>query len=315
MAFILNAAIFYINADFILSRLSSHKNYAFVFLEIVVLISLYLLISYGLSLYVFPLVDHDLQAQKGPILTKLFFARHIWRAVYFLGLSTGYWLTKKTVNAERKFRLLEKEQYVQNLNEKELKRQMAISHLAFIKSQINPHFLHNTLSFFYSNIYPLSKQLAESILLLSEMMRYSFHPTDKDGLIELSVELKQIENYIKLNQLRFDNKLHINFDINGNPEGKRIISFLLMTLVENAFKYGDLMDEHYPLTITGVINNNKLQFQIINKKKQNIHEFESHGIGIKNIESQLKLMYANDYKLEIDAAAYEYKCMLELKNL
>ncbi|MDB5141113.1 MAG: yehU 6 [Mucilaginibacter sp.] len=312
LAFLLNAMVFYVNADFILVRLVSYKLLALTIVKILLLISLYLVLSYWLSAYIFPFLEVKSSGNK-PIFTKLFFAQHIWRAIYFLGLSTGYWLTKKTILSERKLRSFEREQYLLTLKEQELKKQIAMSHLAFIKSQVNPHFLHNTLNFFYSNIYPLSKPLAESLLRLSEMMRFTFDHTDKDGLVELAVELKQIENYITLNQLRFSNNLQIVLNIKGNPQGKRIISFLLMALVENAFKYGDLQDAHYPLSINVFIDDDHLQFKIMNKKKINANEFEGHGIGIKSLENQLKLMYADNYELNIENNIYDYRCILALK--
>ncbi len=315
IAFSLNIIVFYTSAEYVLPKWAKNRNVVSLIFLLLTVILAYLFLSFWLEAYVFPFLETGKPpaAIKLAILSKLFIAQHLWRVSYFLGLSTGYWFAKKSVWAERKLRLLEKEHYLKELNEKELKREIAVTQLAFIKAQVNPHFLHNTLNFFYSNIYPLSKELAESILILSQMMRYTFKTDDSNGWVDLSLEMMHIENYIKLNQLRFNNNLNILIQSNGNYKNKRIMSFMLMTFVENAFKYGDLTDPNEPLIITLDVGEDYLNFFVKNKKNHENLVFESTGIGVKNIKKQLELTYMDNYSLVIDESSSLYSSNLNIR--
>src|SRR6202012_5937473 len=103
----------------------------------------------------------------------------------------------------------------------------------FLKAQINPHFLHNTLNFLYARSLPLSPELSEGILTLSEIMRYSLdNREDGDGKVLLSHEIEHVYNIIRMQQLRFENTLQVQFNLSGEPDGQRILPFVLITLVE-----------------------------------------------------------------------------------
>jgi hypothetical protein len=122
--------------------------------------------------------------------------------------------------------------------------------LKFLKSQINPHFLHNTLNSFYARSLPLSSELADGILTLSEMMRYALGESyTADGKVLLQDEMDHLRNFIKMNQFRFRNHLNVQLLLKGETNGALIIPFVLITLVENIFKHGDLTSEAYPVVI------------------------------------------------------------------
>jgi len=279
--------------------------------ELCFTICLYLLASAVISTYIFSGGGRSYHLLLSLLVQKEFLAQHIWRATWFIGLGAGFWLALKSISAEKKLRLLEKEKFLQQLHEAELQQEIVISQLAFFKSQINPHFLFNTINFFYASIYPLSKPLAKSILMLSNIMRYAMNSDNKSVWADLITEIEVIEDFIKLNQLRFDSKLQINFIINGQPEHQKIISFLMMTLVENAFKYGDLEDAKNPLSIVIDIFEDKVNMQIQNKISN--HKVENgHGIGIKNLENRLKLAYQDNYFFLITKSESVYKCDLML---
>ncbi|MEI9957995.1 MAG: histidine kinase [Ferruginibacter sp.] len=111
----------------------------------------------------------------------------------------------------------------------------------FLKSQINPHFLHNTLNFLYAKSLPYSPELSEGILTLSDIMRYALNESNgSDDKAPLKDEIEHVRNVIKINQLRFSNNLHVNFEVQGILNDVEIVPFVLITIVENAFKHGDL---------------------------------------------------------------------------
>lgn len=169
----------------------------------------------------------------------------------------------------------------------------------FLKAQINPHFLHNTLNFLYAKSLPYSPELSEGILTLSEIMRYALSEGNtKDGKTLLKDEIEHLRNVIKINQLRFSNKLNVQLDVEGVVNGAQIIPFVLITLVENAFKHGDLKSTEYPIVIRIVVIGKKLYFYCRNKKKTGPKEL-STGIGLDNIKKRLELAYGTHYDFKV----------------
>jgi two-component system LytT family sensor kinase len=170
----------------------------------------------------------------------------------------------------------------------------------FLKAQINPHFLHNTLNFLYARSLPLSPELSEGILTLSEIMRYSLdNREDGDGKVLLSHEIEHVHNIIRMQQLRFENTLQVQFNLSGEPDGQRILPFVLITLVENAFKHGELKSTESPVKIDlNVCANGKLHFVCSNRKKTGPKEL-STGIGLDNTRKRLELAYGENYSLFI----------------
>ncbi|MBB1285175.1 histidine kinase [Flavisolibacter sp. BT320] len=171
--------------------------------------------------------------------------------------------------------------------------------LKFLKSQINPHFLHNTLNSFYARSLPLSKELADGILTLSEMMRYALGEAfTADGKVLLRDEIEHLKNFIKMNQFRFRNNLHVELEVKGKANGAVILPFVLITLVENIFKHGDLSDSEFPIKIYIEINDCGLRYYSKNKKRPGPKEL-STGIGLDNIQKRLQLAYGDDYALNV----------------
>jgi two-component system LytT family sensor kinase len=173
------------------------------------------------------------------------------------------------------------------------------ANLNFLKAQINPHFLHNTLNFLYAKSLPLSAELSEGILTLSDIMRYALSEGNaENGKALLSQEVEHVQNVIKINQLRFSNNLNVRFQVNGVMNGATIIPFVLITLVENAFKHGDLKSPENPIEVTLDIDKDKMHFRCHNKKKAGSKEL-STGIGLDNIRKRLELAYGKRHTFKV----------------
>lgn len=192
----------------------------------------------------------------------------------------------------------------------QLEVEKSSANLNFLKAQINPHFLHNTLNFLYAKSLPYSPELSEGILTLSDIMRYALSEGNaKDGKAPLKDEIEHVWNVIKINQLRFSNKLNVNFNVEGLTEGITIIPFVLITIAENAFKHGDLKDQTYPIEIKLEVNGKKLRFTCANKKKNGPKEL-STGVGLDNIKKRLDLAYGHNYSFNIKNEAEFYSTEL-----
>ena len=171
--------------------------------------------------------------------------------------------------------------------------------LKFLKSQINPHFLHNTLNSFYARSLPLSADLADGILTLSEMMRYALGESyTTDGRVLLKDEIDHLRNFIKMNQFRFRGNLNVQLEVEGVLNGTVIVPFVLITLVENIFKHGDLSNTEHPIKICIEVRGHSLRYFSKNKKNRGPKEL-STGIGLDNIQKRLQLAYGDGYTLNI----------------
>jgi len=185
----------------------------------------------------------------------------------------------------------------------------------FLKSQINPHFLHNTLNFLYAKSLPYSAELSEGILTLSDIMRYALNEAvDGDDKAPLKDEIEHVRNVIKINQLRFSNNLNVQFEVTGVINGAQIIPFVLITIVENAFKHGDLQKPEYPIDIKLNVEHDRLFFYCRNKKKSGPKEI-STGLGLDNIRNRLEFAYGSNYKLNIKDEADFYTTELTIDKL
>lgn len=183
--------------------------------------------------------------------------------------------------------------------QKELEKQKMDAELSAIKYQINPHFLFNSLSFIYSKTVPLSEEVSNAVLLLSDIMRYALgKEEDTEGKVALSQEITHLKNVIEINQMRFNNKLSIQYSEQINNQKARITPLVLITLVENAFKHGDLLDPANPLVVSTEADEKRIKFYINNKKKKGPKEL-STGIGLNNVTQRLQLMYAEKHTFNI----------------
>jgi sensor histidine kinase YesM len=209
----------------------------------------------------------------------------------------------------------QKQRKILEAQKMQLEVEKSQANLNFLKAQINPHFLHNTLNFLYAKSIPYSPELSEGILTLSDIMRYALSEGNaREGKAPLKDEIEHVRNVIKINQLRFSNKLNVNFEVSGVVNGAMIIPFVLITLVENAFKHGDLQKQEYPIDIKLNINKNKLYFYCRDKKKTGPKEV-STGIGLENIRKRLDLAYGNNYKFIVKDDAEFYTTELTIDQL
>lgn len=174
-----------------------------------------------------------------------------------------------------------------------LEKQKTEAELSALKHQINPHFLFNSLSFIYGKVIKLDKETADSVLMLANIMRYALGKSSgTDGKVNIMDELEHMKNVVEINQRRHDHRLNIQYEEQIDDQSISIIPLVLITLVENAFKHGDLHDPEHPLLIRINTSVNELSFYVRNKKGKGIKEL-SNGVGLQNITQQLSLTYGD----------------------
>jgi two-component system LytT family sensor kinase len=182
--------------------------------------------------------------------------------------------------------------------------------LQFLKSQLNPHFLFNSLNNIYSLAYQKSDKTADAILKLSEIMRYMIYESN-DSWVALSKEIEYVQSYIELQKLRFKNGAAVEMTLNGEIDDQQIIPLILISFVENAFKHGVANDPKDPIRINIIANQKILHFSITNKKS-NGNKDKVGGVGLNNVERRLQLLYPERYKLNIVNSATHYTSELIL---
>lgn len=187
------------------------------------------------------------------------------------------------------------------------------SELKLLRAQIHPHFLFNTLNNLYGLTLEKSDLAPDLVLKLSELMDYMLYKCNKPK-VKLTNELEHLKNYIEIEQIRYGQKLKLNFEIDGNPGELEIAPMLLLAFFENAFKHGASKSLGKPFVdIKLTIANSQLHLNIRNScdPASTKNEDYTHGIGLKNVQKRLELIYPG-HSLQIGNKADTFEIDLEL---
>jgi two-component system LytT family sensor kinase len=179
-----------------------------------------------------------------------------------------------------------------------------------LKAQINPHFLFNTLNSIYSLANVKSDKTDEAILKLSGLLRYALYETT-EGKVLLQSDIEYINNYIDLQRLRLSNKVTVDYQVTGNADNKLIAPMLLITFIENAFKHGVSYVKRCLIKINIEIFDETLTLQITNPIVEK-NSFVAGGIGLKNVQRRLELLYPDQHQLQITQDLHQFSVSLKI---
>lgn len=204
-----------------------------------------------------------------------------------------------------------------DVEKKELEYKTTQTELNFLRSQINPHFLFNTLNNLYALTLKKSDAAPQTVLKLSEIMRYMLYECNERKVL-LSQEINYLKNYIELEKLRLSSDFEIKLDVEGEVEAYRISPLLLTPFIENAFKHGinnrlNLGFIHMKIKIAF----DELYLTIKNSKGDSkpvqVPKKKSGGIGLANVKRRLEILYPEKHKLDIQENATSYNVQLKIK--
>jgi two-component system LytT family sensor kinase len=188
----------------------------------------------------------------------------------------------------------------------------ANAEVSFLKAQINPHFLFNTLNSIYALAIMKSDDTATAVVKLSGMMRYLVSESQQD-LVPLEKEISYINDYIDLQKMRLGNTVDFSYELEGSFFGKNIAPLILITFVENAFKYGVNPEENSLIRIRLSIEESKLLLMVKNNKvNTTIREIENTGLGIRNTRDRLQFLYPDSHMLQIADNEKDFTVTLNL---
>jgi len=195
-----------------------------------------------------------------------------------------------------------------------LQKEKATTELKFLKAQIHPHFLFNTLNSLYALTLEQSPKAADVVLKLSEMLDHILYQSGEKE-VPISQELKLIQHYIDLESLRYEDKLNINFQQEIDDSSTKIAPLILLSIIENAFKHGvSGAISEAEVKINLQLASKKLRFEVFNTKPSLAHQnpIEKEGIGAENIKRQLALIYPKSHQITIEDREESYLLILEI---
>lgn len=211
----------------------------------------------------------------------------------------GFWFVSLTYKSRNKLLITEKENLVLKNDKLMLENKKIKLEYSYLKSQVNPHFLYNTLACFHEEAAKHSEKLADGIAGLSALMRHTLQEGDMLNNVPLSEEVDRLKQYIHLHEMRYKSALEVILDITmENDESISIPPFILITLVENAFKHGTYSKNGTPLRIQLTCNRDKLEFLVSNKISKTLNKEQSTGMGLHNVSERLRLVYGHEYLLK-----------------
>ncbi len=221
--------------------------------------------------------------------------------LFFILLTTGIKAFKDKLNDKYLLQQAIIQQAETELKLKEIEEKHVKSELELLKSQVNPHFLFNTLNSIYSMALYNSEETADAVMKLSDLMRYLLE-SSKRKIVALIQEHDFIENYLALEKIRLKNKATINFTVEGDIKSKTIQPMLLIPFVENVFKHGiSIKPDENLIDINLQLQDGNLVFKTKNNiaSKNKGPEDKEVKTGIKNVKKRLELLYPDKHKLEI----------------
>ncbi|MCX2584341.1 sensor histidine kinase [Pedobacter sp. MR22-3] len=295
--YILNIILFYSNAHLVLKISFRTKQHAISRLIILMVLQIgcYILFRALLNYY----LSDTTKSFNFPTIVEHYrsFFQSLWRGLFFIGLSCFYYLfieykSERTLREEA-----ENAKYIKRLRIREMENELSIAQYDYLRAQINPHLLFNTLSFLYDSIRKYNEDAGQAVLNLADLMRFSLETRESnEELPRLDEEIKQIYNLIELNKIRKDKEQFIDVFIPKGAKQFRFIPLVIITLLENMLKHGNLSRQEHPGLLEIKLNHGEFSIHTRNLISTKIHS-SGFNKGMENIEKRLGLAYGTKFSL------------------
>lgn len=299
--YLLNICLFYFHSLIILNKASPKLIINLWWIPLAVTIELAVYCS------VYALLNMLLMALSGKkmgmeFLTQPYVISVAYRGIYFILYGTGYFLLMR-YNQRKELELNQSIEY------EKLKNELLLAEQDFLRAQINPHLLFNTLSFIKYAAKRNADEANEAIMRLSGIMSYALE--HNSTTVPLRKELDQVENIIRLNQLRYNHSLQINYTKNIYDDETPVIPIVLLTLVENVFKHGDLLNKRYPAEISIETTAEYMLFRTSNLPNGSRDERNTQT-GLNNIRSRLRHLYKDGFQFNSGSEEEMFKVEIKI---
>lgn len=293
-------AVFYLHGYWLMPRLLFKKDWFIYILSVLFLLTIFILFREMLfdkkppdpfDIHPPPGQHHEFEILKPARGNSIF--------LFFVVLliSGGFRITQEWRKAERKRRIIENERITMELS--------------LLRSQINPHFLFNTLNNIYSLAVMKSDMTADAVMKLSDIMRYMTEDANSDR-VSLSREADYIRHYVELQKIRLGEKTQVQLEMSGEFTQYTIPPLILMPFVENAFKYGISSHESSTIIISLKADSAQISFIVSNKIFHKPQPAASRGLGIKITRQRLEHLYPEKHSLVITETGSIFTVTLNL---
>jgi two-component system LytT family sensor kinase len=241
--------------------------------------------------------------------------KSIWTVDFFIPNFLYIFFTVLLTSSIKLFR----NWYLKEQTNKELQKLNIENELKFLKAQINPHFLFNNLNNLYALTLKNSDLAPDAVLKLSNILRFGLYESQKQK-VPIDDDIQFVRDYIELEKLRLGDRTDISLEVHGSTFGKMIEPFLFINFIENSFKHGanptlgkSFIHIHYDIDSVG----KTIKFSISNNKPvilNNLDRVKPGGIGLKNVQTRLNILYPNRHELKIADDKDNYSVTLTLQT-
>jgi len=293
------AGNYYFNWLYTVPRLLNNRKYIafglYFLLGVIIGALLRVPVSYLINTYFF-------KADTSHFNTLKVFLDSFVNILFWIALILAAKLIIEKIKSERYIEQIEKEKSDNELN--------------FLRAQFNPHFLFNSINSIYAHIDKTNKVARDMLLVFSEMLRYQLYECNVER-IELEREINYIRNYIAIQKSRIDERIQVTFCIAGTNGNLLVPPLILITFIENAFKYVGFNESRENMIQIALKHyDNVLEFSVFNTKDSFVNYTQgASGLGIANARRRLELLYPNRHSLTIDDRENTYTICLTLNNL
>ena len=254
-------------------------------------------LRYGLEFHVFkPLLSFDNYSRNTTFTARWFVENSVQYYFDYILYGLLYAFIRHHLLAERQRR--------------ETEQANTTAELTFLRSQLNPHFLFNTINDIYALVYQKSDAAPGALLKLAELLRYMLHEAHHDRVL-LSRELDYLNGLIELQRVGTKGNLHLDYQLRGVLNGQTIAPLLLVPFLENAFKHGVLTNAAQPVTLHLNLTATTLDFCLHNTKQAQQKD-QLGGIGLANVRRRLALLYPARHTLRVADTPTDFQVTLHL---
>jgi two-component system LytT family sensor kinase len=288
------AIVIYVNLLVLIPRFAQKRNWVAYAVLLLVDLALYVVCKNAHDVYLYGSVIGDVS--RSDFSYHTFYNLSI--AIFYMAFSVALQLSREWYGQKELIRKIE----VEKLN----------TELDYLKAQINPHFLFNSINTIYFQIDKQNTVARDTLSAFSEMLRYQLYECNGKE-VSIEKEVSYLRNYVDLQRLRKDDNYRITFSANDST-GFTIVPLLLIPFVENAFKYVSHFSSGNEIKINLRHSDNEFSLNVFNTKdKSATSPSEAHGIGLKNVKRRLELLYPNKHELQITDLPDSFEVMLKIK--
>jgi len=304
----LNIFLFYVHCYIVIGERQFKRigDYQKVFVYLLLEFSIYYLLSLLINKF---LIQSGIPVNVQDSSSRLFLLATVYRCLYIIGMSTAFRIALNLIKNRERIHNYLTQNLIAEREKATLHSELVSTELSFLRSQINPHFLFNSLNSIYNRIRKIDSLSAEYVMALADLMQYALQTQSASTKVLLESELEHISNYLKLQRIRYSGDFDLEIPV--IYKDLKIIPFLLITLIENVFQHGDLNNKQKQPLIKISVSDGVLVLMTRNLIRSDRRP--GNGVGLANTYKRLELSYPNNFIFEYFTEQNIFHLKLQIK--